>query len=585
MHRGSTEIVETDRPKCKEETVPPDDVVDHPLDRYRIYNIVTGSLIFGYYYGFILSRFYIQDDIQSIKQEIIRTGVLGAVIGSAIGGWINDFLGRKFAILFANALIFVSGVLLSIGDCSSDCWLATVWKTYIGLGVGMASITSPIYILEVSSTHLQEHLHTRNCMLFAVGKFIFFCADTKVTSYIQELEKTSDYMIAVVGFPALLQFVIMLSLPDSPIWLYKRNRKEAAIKEALRKIYSSDEVVEKELGALSMSIKNETDCQDEKDSSVRSILLRIRTTWANPLERTKIVVSIGVQVAEQLMSENMIMYVLPCIMRMGGIFVSPNPKWDIWYMKFSLLTWCGLYGIHGSGLPYFTMKLRRRKTLLVKSYRMMVGLFVLSVIFIISPDNTEGVSKLETVTHFGDSACSSYISAPDADTWNCATCLRAGCGFCAGIDDKLMRAPGGACLTIEPNGTSASCLAEHRIWFTQDSVTRQCGISLPGAASIEFLLVCVVPYTFALESHMCSRMYKAEVRGKLVGTVAATNWIFFLAVIVSSYIINKVVGFPFSMLLISLISFSVTRLIKWSYLSVPEMKGSFQSEDSQSKVS
>ncbi|XP_026420631.1 probable inositol transporter 2 [Papaver somniferum] len=185
----------------------------------------------------------------------------------------------------------------------------------------MASITSPIYILEVSSTHLQEHLHTRNCMLFAVGKFIFFCADTKVTSYIQELEKTSDYMIAVVGFPALLQFVIMLSLPDSPIWLYKRNRKEAAIKEALRKIYSSDEVVEKELGALSMSIKNETDCQDEKDSSVRSILLRIRTTWANPLERTKIVVSIGVQVAEQLMSENMIMYVLPCIMRMGGIFV------------------------------------------------------------------------------------------------------------------------------------------------------------------------------------------------------------------------------------------------------------------------
>ncbi|KAI3849646.1 hypothetical protein MKX03_016754, partial [Papaver bracteatum] len=79
-----------------------------------------------------------------------------------------------------------------------------------------------------------------------------------------------------------------------------------------------------------------------------------------------------------------------------------------------------------------------RKTLLVKSYRMMVGFFVLSFMFIISPDNIEGVSKLDTVTHFGDNACSSYISAPDADTWNCATCLRAGCGFCAGIDDNLM---------------------------------------------------------------------------------------------------------------------------------------------------
>ncbi|KAI3862674.1 hypothetical protein MKX03_013563, partial [Papaver bracteatum] len=147
------------------------------------------------------------------------------------------------------------------------------------------------------------------------------------------------------------------------------------------------------------------------------------------------------------------------------------------------------------------------------------------------------------------------------------------------------RAPGGACLTVEPNGTSPSCLAKHRIWFTQDSVTSQCGISLLGAASIEFLLVCVVPYTFGLESHMCSRIYKAEVRGKLVGTVAATNWIFFLAVIVSSFMINKSVGCPFSMLLISLISFSVSRLIKWSYLWVPEMKGFFRSKDIQSKVS
>ncbi|KAI3903989.1 hypothetical protein MKW92_045231, partial [Papaver armeniacum] len=146
------------------------------------------------------------------------------------------------------------------------------------------------------------------------------------------------------------------------------------------------------------------------------------------------------------------------------------------------------------------------------------------------------------------------------------------------------RVPGGACLTVEPNGTSPSCLAEHRIWFTQDSVAHICGLSLFGASSIEFLLVCVVPYTFGLESHMCSRMYKAEVRGKLVGTVAATNWIFFLAVIVSSFMINKAVGCPFSMLLISLVSFSVTRLIKWSYLSVPEMKGSFQPEDIQSKV-
>ncbi|KAI3868586.1 hypothetical protein MKX03_030755, partial [Papaver bracteatum] len=97
----------------------------------------------------------------------------------------NDFLGRKFVLLFANALILVSGVLLSISDCAFDCFLATVWKTYIGLGIGMASITLPIYTLEVSATHLQEDLHEHNCLLFAVGKFIFFCVDTTITSYSQ----------------------------------------------------------------------------------------------------------------------------------------------------------------------------------------------------------------------------------------------------------------------------------------------------------------------------------------------------------------------------------------------------------------
>ncbi|KAI3862675.1 hypothetical protein MKX03_013564, partial [Papaver bracteatum] len=59
MHRRSKEIVDTDRSVCKEETVPPDDVVDgthdaakldHPLDQYRIYNTVIGALVFGYYY-------------------------------------------------------------------------------------------------------------------------------------------------------------------------------------------------------------------------------------------------------------------------------------------------------------------------------------------------------------------------------------------------------------------------------------------------------------------------------------------------------------------------------------------------------
>ncbi|KAI3901641.1 hypothetical protein MKW92_038981, partial [Papaver armeniacum] len=142
-----------------------------------------------------------------------------------------------------------------------------------------------------------------------------------------------------------------------------------------------------------------------------------------------------------------------------------------------------------------------------------------------------------------------------------------------------------SCLAVEPIGTSPSCFPAQGIWFTPDSVTRQCEFELPGGPALILLLIGLVPYTFGLESHMCSRMYKVEVRGRLVGMVATTNWISFLVVIVSSFMIYKAGGYLFLMLLISLISFSVTRLINLSYLSVPEMKGSSQFKEDTSKVS
>ncbi|KAI3836262.1 hypothetical protein MKX03_018041, partial [Papaver bracteatum] len=215
------------------------------------------------------------------------------------------------------------------------------------------------------------------------------------------------------------------------------NRKEDAVK-ALRAFYSSSEV-EKELDAIRLSIKDKNSGQDDKVFYGRNILSRIRTTWSNILERRQIVVGIGLQVAEQLVSENTLIYVFPRIIRMGGRIASPEPKWDILYMKFTFLMCYGLYGIQSASLPYTIVKLARRKILLVKSYRVMVCLLGLIFFIIISPNNIRGLSsKSETITHFGNNTCSNYISAPDADTWNCFQCLQAGCGFCDGIDDNFM---------------------------------------------------------------------------------------------------------------------------------------------------
>ncbi|KAI3958474.1 hypothetical protein MKW98_011162 [Papaver atlanticum] len=68
-----------------------------------------------------------------------------------------------------------------------------------------------------------------------------------------------------------------------------------------------------------------------------------------------------------------------------------------------------------------------------------------------------------------------------------------------------MRAPV-ACLAVEPIGTSPSCFPE------QGSITRQCEFKLAAGPALILLLIGLVPYTFGVDSNMCSRIYKVEVK-------------------------------------------------------------------------
>ncbi|RZC78228.1 hypothetical protein C5167_002423 [Papaver somniferum] len=69
---------------------------------YLTLSASIGGLIFGYYVGFIIVRFGVLSDLDSILQETVRTGLVGAIVGAAAGGWINDCWGRKFSILLAD---------------------------------------------------------------------------------------------------------------------------------------------------------------------------------------------------------------------------------------------------------------------------------------------------------------------------------------------------------------------------------------------------------------------------------------------------------------------------------------------------
>lgn len=321
-----------------------------------------GGLVYGYYVGFIIARLGVLGDLDSVLHEIIGTGLVGAILGAAAGGWVNDCLGRKCSILIAGALIFIGAVLLvlllSIGDSGlySNYFLETTGNIFIAFGVGMASTSSPLYISESSPPKLRDILVSINFIFYGVGKLTF-------------------------------------------LYLYD-DRENDAIKAA-KEMYTCC-VVGKESDALRLLIRSGTTDEDELSLSGSCIFFKIRSAWSNPLVRKQFVVGTCLQAAQQLVGINALIYCIPSIHRMIG-FGASYPKGDIPFMKTSLWESFGLLSVPSGICCTFCLmeRFEKRKMLSWSIYCVLAVLLGLSsVCIIISPDTDEVVSQFNR--------CSSY---------------------------------------------------------------------------------------------------------------------------------------------------------------------------------
>ncbi|PWA54330.1 inositol transporter 1 [Artemisia annua] len=155
-----------------------------------------GGLLFCYDTGIISGALlYIRDDFEAVEKSsllqetIVRMALVGAIIGSAAGGWINDAYGCKRATLLAD-VVFAIGSLVMAGV--PDPYVLILGWLLVGLGVGVASVTAPMYIVEATTSEIL------GCLL-----------STNVPG-------TWRWMLGVAAVPAIVQFFLMLLLPESP---------------------------------------------------------------------------------------------------------------------------------------------------------------------------------------------------------------------------------------------------------------------------------------------------------------------------------------------------------------------------------
>ncbi|KAL0381181.1 UNVERIFIED_CONTAM: Inositol transporter 4 [Sesamum angustifolium] len=513
-----------------------------------------GGLLFGYDTGVISGALlYIKEDFESVdkktwlQETIVSMAVAGAIIGAGVGGWMNDRFGRKISILVADFLFFVGAIIMALSPAP---WMIILGRVFVGFGVGMASMTAPLYISESSPHRIRGALVSTNGFLITGGQFLSYLVNLAFT----HVKGNWRWMLGVAGVPAVVQFVLMLSLPESPRWLF-RNGKEDEARSIIEKIYTSEEV-EDELLALRISI--EQDKANESSLGDGGMFGQLKNAWRNDVVRRGLYAGITVQVAQQFVGINTVMYYSPTIIQFAG-FASNKTA-----MALSLIT-SGLNAIGSIVSMCFVDRYGRRRLMIISMMGIISCLVVLSIVFYQASVTAPDISKTESAFFGANSTCQAYTKANDTASWGCVRCLEkdTGCAFCS-AGTSLYHA--GACLASD-DAVKGACQAANRTWYTQGCPSKV------GFLAVVFLGLYIIIYSPGMGTVpwiVNSEIYPLKYRGFGGGVAAVANWTSNLIVSETYLTLTEHLGSSGTFLLFA--AFSLTGLV-FIFFFVPETKG------------
>ena len=192
----------------------------------------------------------------------VGCALIGSICGVLAAGTLSDYLGRKLTMLISAALFSISAIGCAV--CGSFDGLVA-YRIIGGVGIGIVSIVSPIYISEVSPARIRGTLVSLYQLAVTAGFLLAYLANWAIDANIdascagetlwQKIMHTEAWrgMLGSETLPALAFFFIIFFIPESPKWLIVKGRilKASAV---LGKIYSSANEVKAEICATQKSL-------------------------------------------------------------------------------------------------------------------------------------------------------------------------------------------------------------------------------------------------------------------------------------------------------------------------------------------
>jgi SP family xylose:H+ symportor-like MFS transporter len=182
----------------------------------------------------------------SLSGWTISSALLGCIIGAMVAGWLSTALGRRGGLVVAG-LMFLLGSIGSawpefgfgeIGKMGPEALRPfIVYRILGGVGVGIASMLSPLYIAEISPSAIRGRLVSFNQLAIVGGILLVYFVNWFVASQGDDAWVKSTgwrYMLASEAIPSAILLVLLMFVPDTPRWLVLRGRSEEALTQLRR---------------------------------------------------------------------------------------------------------------------------------------------------------------------------------------------------------------------------------------------------------------------------------------------------------------------------------------------------------------
>lgn len=265
-----------------------------------------GGLLFGYDTGVISGALLFMGKelhLTPFTSGLVTSSLLfGAAFGALLSGHLASAAGRKKIILWL-AVIFAIG---AIGTAlAPDVSWMIFFRLVLGVAVGGAAATVPVYIAEMAPANKRGQLVTLQELMIVSGQLLAYISNATF----HELwggESTWRWMLAVATLPAVLLWFGMMFMPDTPRW-YAMKGRLAEARRALERTRRKEDV-EWELMEISETL-------DEQRNLGKPKMREIMTPWLFKL----FMIGIGVAVIQQLTGVNTIMYYAPTVLTSVGM--------------------------------------------------------------------------------------------------------------------------------------------------------------------------------------------------------------------------------------------------------------------------